>query len=582
MLIRLMVLALLLSGPVSHAGPSAPPELDIRYLQTQALRAPVEFFASAGDDPLPEADFAPLTEAEVHQLMAEGGRTFWLRVRLRNDDPTEPRSWVLRHQSPQIDRLTAFLLDEQGEPQRTRLTDRQPFHQRPLDYRTLALVHTTPAGSYTDVYLRLGYDRPGIASLDFTLSTEARFQSHARTEYYGFGAYFGMMLTLVLVTLALAWLLRQWNYLYLGLLLLGAALAWAMNSGLAFQFLWPEAVVWHNEGVHLVYLMGAACAIQFSRGFLKTPLLFPRSDRILLGAQLVLVAGAVAWLAGFYRPVFWLSHGALVALVVLAVLGYGAYRKGETFARWYLAAWLCYAYSLLVCLPGSGAALLAGGMPPLQFAQWLGALQALLLLMALSERLLGWDRERRQALRLANQDALTGLGNRRVMPEALDNFRNAFERTGLPVYLILIDLDHFRAINDSYGREAGDAVLQALAGLLTRICRPDDVCVRYGGGEFAILLQAPDQEVALDVANRIRREFAETPTRHHNRPITHTLTAGLTTVCSTAACIAGNQAIQEAAAALSEAKQAGRNRCQVFSGNAGSKPAQAWLPGSKP
>lgn len=582
-LVRMILLAVLLSGQTGYAMSTDPPTLEIQWLESQPLLAPVEYFTATSPDAaagMPEADFEPLTEADLHQLMSAAGHVFWLRVRLNNGDPQQSRTWVLRHQTPQVDRLTAFLVDAGDDPQRIMLTDRQPFHQRPLDYRTLALTHTTPANSYTDVYLRLGYDRAGIAHLGFILSTQEQFQAQARAEYYGFGLYAGLMLTMVLVAMAMAWLLRQPTYLYLGLFILAGTLSWTMHSGLAFQFLWPEAVIWHNEGIHLVYLVAAFSALQFSRGFLKTSLHFPRTDRILLVAQVILVAGLVVWLAGYYLPVFWLAHVGLVALVALALLGYGAYRKGQSFARWYVLAWLCFGYSLLVCLPGSGAALLAGGMPPLQLSQWMGAFQAVFLLAALSERLLGWDRERKLALRLANQDALTGLGNRRVMPEALDNFRNQFERTGLPVFLILIDLDHFRGINDSYGREAGDTVLQALASLLTRVCRPSDVCVRYGGGEFAVLLQAPDQDVALDIANRIRRDFAETPTRHQNQEISHTLTAGLTTVCSTAACIAGNQAIQEAAAALSEAKHAGRNRCQVFTSDDTRVPRQQWLPKS--
>ncbi len=574
----LALLALLLPCVVGHARPSEPPVLEIQHLDTRPLRAPVEFFVASAYSAaggVPEADFEPLTEAGLNQAVGAGGRIFWLRVRLRNADPLQSRAWVLRHQTPQTHRLTAFLVDEGGQPQRTLLTDRLPFHQRPLDYRTLALAHTTAAASYTDVYLRLDYDRPGLANLDFTLSSQERFQAQARAEYYGFGLYVGMMLTLVVAALAIAWLLRQPNYLYLGLFLLAATLAWVMRSGLAFQFLWPEAVVWHNEGIHLVYLLAAVSASQFSRGFLKTRLHFPRTDRALLVGQLVLLAGVVVWLAGYYLPVFWLSHAGLVALVGLALLGYGAYRKGQRFARWFVLAWLCYGYGLLVYLPGSGAAVLTGGVSALQIAQWTSGLQALLLMVALSERLLGWDLERRQALRLAHQDALTGLGNRRVIPQALDNLRNQFEQTGLPVFLLLIDLDHFRGINDSYGREAGDAVLQALAGLLIRVCRPEDVCVRYGGGEFAVLLQAPDQEAALDIANRIRREFADTATRYQHHKIRHTLTAGLTTVCSSVACIPGSQAIQEAATALSEAKSAGRNCCRVFGRDITPLPQQA-------
>src|SRR5690606_22322427 len=95
---------------------------------------------------------------------------------------------------------------------------------------------------------------------------------------------------------------------------------------------------------------------------------------------------------------------------------------------------------------------------------------------------------------------------------------------------ILIDVDHFKRINDKYGHEAGDQVLIELANMLGEASRSSDACVRYGGEEFAILLQADDFNAALRIAERIRARFESSVTRYGGHEIRHTLSIGLTTV----------------------------------------------------
>lgn len=112
---------------------------------------------------------------------------------------------------------------------------------------------------------------------------------------------------------------------------------------------------------------------------------------------------------------------------------------------------------------------------------------------------------------LSLRDPLTGLGNRRHFHGALGRSIEAVARTGDSVLLLLLDIDHFKSINDTHGHLAGDQVLRTIAACLTRCVRPIDTVARYGGEEFAIILPHCRPAFGRAVAERIRETVAALP-----------------------------------------------------------------------
>lgn len=565
-LILVVIIGLLCVARVASAALPPAPVLDISHLGNQLLRSPAEFLVTPQAttlDQLPLDRFRPLTDRDVNQGISN--QAFWVRLKLRND-ADRPRRWVLSHETAYLDLMTVYWADNGGPSHTLSLTDRAPYHSRPLDYRTLAFQHVTPPGGVTTLYLRLAYEKPDSVSLNIKLDEADRFAAQSRRSYAIYGMYYGAMLVLVFISLIGAWLLRQWLFFQYAVFLVASTLMWALLNGFAFQFLWPQSVFWHNEGFHILYLLMAASAFQFSRSFLRTRQRFPGIDRTIRGIQAVMVLGILMRFAGLYEPVLVLSFIGLISLILLAPLGFWAFRQGQHYARWYAIAWVIYGIGLALSVVSAGTPWLHWGMESLGFAQAAGVLEALLLLVALGERLMGWDRDRRLALRMAHQDPLTGLNNRRGLNIAYETFRERFEQTSLPVFLVLIDLDHFKVINDTYGHEAGDHVLVDLANMLTRTCRPADVCIRYGGEEFVLLMQVPSEDVVLSIADRIRLDFAEHPTEYEGKAITHTLTAGIAPIFAADIQLSPQQMIRDADRALYEAKREGRNRCRLYRG----------------
>ncbi|GAA0578630.1 diguanylate cyclase [Halomonas salifodinae] len=179
-----------------------------------------------------------------------------------------------------------------------------------------------------------------------------------------------------------------------------------------------------------------------------------------------------------------------------------------------------------------------------------------------------FDLSERKALeaRLEKQaltDPLTGLGNRRYLEgQAAMEIARA-ERSGAPLSLIAIDLDHFKRINDTYGHDVGDLVLQHFAKLARQILRDGDVLCRMGGEEFAVLLPDTNREQALQVAERLREAVATSSAKvgqeaTEDGTLAYTASLGVTLVSAGEATL--KPAIKRADQGLYAAKEAGRNR----------------------
>lgn len=170
--------------------------------------------------------------------------------------------------------------------------------------------------------------------------------------------------------------------------------------------------------------------------------------------------------------------------------------------------------------------------------------------------------------RLAAHDDLTGLWNRRMILDRLDKELHRASRESTQVGVAMIDLDHFKQINDTYGHAAGDSVLRQAADRMRIMLRDYDYLGRYGGEEFMMVVPSSETAALAGVAERCRRAVAEQPIMIGDRRIAVTVSVGL---ASTTATGYDEVALLHAAdAALYQAKGDGRNRVADWSGHTGS------------
>jgi diguanylate cyclase (GGDEF)-like protein len=169
---------------------------------------------------------------------------------------------------------------------------------------------------------------------------------------------------------------------------------------------------------------------------------------------------------------------------------------------------------------------------------------------------------------LARTDALTGIANRRVWDEELSRAMERARRSRLLLTVVLLDLDHFKRFNDTYGHQTGDLLLRDFGHLLKTKLREGDLVARYGGEEFAMLLHGCRAERALEVINRLREWV----------PYDQTFSAGLT---ESDGYEAGTAAVDRADRAMYQAKEQGRN-CSVVLMHEVLTPSPGYRPSSTP
>jgi diguanylate cyclase (GGDEF)-like protein len=177
----------------------------------------------------------------------------------------------------------------------------------------------------------------------------------------------------------------------------------------------------------------------------------------------------------------------------------------------------------------------------------------------------------------ANRDPLTGLYNRRYLGGTLEREMARSKREGQPLSLMLIDIDHFKKVNDSYGHLAGDEVIKRLAGMLCENARAEDVACRYGGEAFLLLQPKMSLSIARERAEQWRTAFSAMIVPFGEFRIQTTLSIGLAAYPGHGK--SSEELIESADRALYLAKSEGRNRVRIF---AAALPDDTGKPGGDP
>ena len=164
---------------------------------------------------------------------------------------------------------------------------------------------------------------------------------------------------------------------------------------------------------------------------------------------------------------------------------------------------------------------------------------------------------------LANTDALTGLYNRKYLEEVINIITAQSKRTGQNYGVLMIDIDHFKLVNDTYGHDVGDNVIRILAQTLKEKTRNSDICIRYGGEEFVILLYNCDLNYISQIAQNIRHGFMDKKIETGNKIIQKTISVGTAIFPTNHEDLF--KCIKYADLALYEAKDSGRNKVIPYS-----------------
>ncbi len=171
---------------------------------------------------------------------------------------------------------------------------------------------------------------------------------------------------------------------------------------------------------------------------------------------------------------------------------------------------------------------------------------------------------------LSNVDGLTGLRNRRAFQETIDRMVAEASRTKQPLSLVMLDIDHFKRVNDTYGHKAGDDVIRFMARILKNSIRKVDIAARYGGEEFVLLLHNTSAEGAFELADKLRRNIHDSRVEADGEQLSVSSSFGVSAFPSLAK--NSGDLVKTADTALYYSKENGRNRVTIYQEEFGEKP----------
>jgi diguanylate cyclase len=612
--LRLLLLMLL---PVLAWAESLPLPIG----QTPVLPGP---YMQVWQDPQGQADFAQVSALpdsawrDVGRRDASfgyGGSAYWLRLDLHNPH-SRSFGWVLLIGNPLLDQLDAYGLD--GE-RVYRAGDQRPFDWRWVEHRQLVLPLNLETGETRRIWLRMQTD--GSANLSASLMTREAFDHQEQRSLLLQGLFFGALLAMFVYNLSIFCITRDRNYLWYSLFVAGFSLYQFIQLGFALQWLWPNAMAWHQLSFPLSSALATLFGIHFTQGVLEL-------DKASAPYRWVVQAlKACTWLVvamalfGPYTPALFGSFLLLVACAVAAFLiTLLRWRAGFAAARLFALGWfVLIAASLASILSGTG--LLPYSLLTLHAQQIGGLIEMTVFSIALAARIRHIQEAKRQAqtqliaqerhlraeqarhlelqtqisesleqrvqertatlqetlhqlsnanLRLAElnrRDGLTGLFNRQTLSEELTRACARAERGKQSVAILMLDLDHFKQVNDRYGHLAGDACLRHAAQRIQQRLRSSDLLARFGGEEFVALLDNTSLDGALDLAEQLRDDLARHPCPYQQHSIPLSLSIGLHAgVPHDPSC--GEHWLDLADRALYRAKAGGRNQVVSYEAKA--------------
>lgn len=431
----------------------------------------------------------------------------WVRLALVNPAPG-PQIYRLDLGPIWTDQLAVYLVQNGHLLQTWQGGDELPGAQGVLPGLGVGWTSVLPAGEF-ELWIHAQSHDP--LQITLQLHTPDQLDQAQMRVHYAYGALYGFLLALAVYNLTLVVGLRQQRFLFYSLYLLCFIGANISYTGHGLVWLWPDQPGVQRYVILVLMVLYGVTGLLFASAFLELPQRLPKVQRGLhVYALLALLGMTGCVVANSHRAATWLAFG-FISTVSLLMLALGAYSL-----RVGLVAGRCFFAAMVAGLLGSSVTTLAvaGWMAftPVNFhAVEIGVLlEATLLVLALAQQFRQDQSKRLQAEFMAQHDALTGLYNRRAFFELSKSSWALAQRSGRPLSVMMLDIDHFKHINDQYGHGVGDQMLVGISQLLSSSCRAGDVLARWGGEEFMVLLPETALGDAYLLAERIRQTVADT------------------------------------------------------------------------
>jgi diguanylate cyclase (GGDEF)-like protein len=431
----------------------------------------------------------------------------WLKISVNNPN-REKVAYRLSVETPWLDYIDTWLVKNNQVKAKYSGGDGVSYDKRPMPYRYYAFENNYELGK-TDVYIRI--ETLGPMAIPVRFSTIPAAIQRDISAGYQYGILYGVMFALALYNLLLFFMISQKEYGLYSLYLLGFIANSLSYTGQIHTVFTSDYGVYFQDWLDAFLMITYSIAgLHFARFLLNTASYAPKLNKVTYWVTIIIPLCMLVC-ALFNQLVFTLLLAFLLNstfAVLFIAMGFVALKAHIPSASLFLFS----SVTAAICI-GISTMAVAGVVPYNDFtfkAIELGMVfEAITLALILGQRFRMAQRDKLIAENYARIDPLTNLYNRRGFLEIVDNFWQGFIRNNREFSIILLDIDHFKQINDRLGHAAGDLVLKKISQCISDTIRGCDIAARWGGEEVIILLPETAQESALIQAERLRSAIAE-------------------------------------------------------------------------
>lgn len=460
---------------------------------------------------------------------------YWFSTQVQR--PASGHSVMLKVSYSLLDHIDLYVLSDNGRSQVFKAGDSLPFRERFINHRAFVFPLDFEADDDSlNVYMRV--KTTSAMQVPVSLWQPEAFHAESYDEQVLLGLYYGLLLAIMVSNAMMALSVREPAYAYYAVYILFYAGFQMCVNGLAFEYLWPSSTYLAEKGTVLCMAFSAAMATAFSVEILEL-----RRQRGLLRLTLftygfvnlfsVILCLTMPYAFAIQLQTLLVSFGTILFFCA----GIVQLKRGVAVARYFLMAWSMFLLGIAIYGLKTYAIL-----PENLFTEYAiqvgSALETLLLSFAIAHRFkvlreekLRLQRESTELLEMrvtertlalentleelsaANSrletlsivDTLSGVFNRAYFNANFERMWEAARTRQKPIAILMIDIDHFKQVNDNHGHLIGDDVITIVSKLVSQtVSREEDFVARYGGEEFAVVLPDTELQTAMSMAEKIR------------------------------------------------------------------------------
>ncbi|MFD2165603.1 diguanylate cyclase [Thalassotalea euphylliae] len=431
----------------------------------------------------------------------------WLKFTVHQQTQLS-QAYRLAIETPWLDHIDTWVYHQGIVEKHVIGGDAVPFEQRPMQYKYYAFEHTFSPG-LTDVYIRV--ESLGPMAIPVRLSTVPEAIERDISAAYQYGVLYGIMVALALYNLVLYIFIRQREYGLYSLYLLGFVINSLSYTGQLHTIITVDYGPYFQDWVDIFLMITYSVAgLHFARTLLHTKAHAPKLDQFVVRITVLIPAGMVIGFV-FDQLVFATSLAFILNcgfVTLFIAMGIYALKANRPFAVIFLFS----SVTAAICITISTLAV-AGVLVPYNDVTFKAieagmAFEAILLAVILAQQFRMAKVDKMIAERYARTDPLTQVNNRHGFQDISHPLWQKCIREQRDASIVLLDIDAFKSINDTYGHQAGDKVLQTISRCIKNTARKCDVIGRWGGEEFILFLPETSAELAMVQAERLRTAIA--------------------------------------------------------------------------